>query len=99
MFPEPIEAWAHGPVVRELYHEYQNYGPIPLPTPAGFEPDEIDERTRQLLEEVYEVYGQYSAWGLQNFSHGEAPWTDTPYNRVIPVDTMRHYFASTLTSA
>lgn len=98
LFPEPIEAWTHGPVVRSLYFDYSSYGANPIPTPVDFDPASIDSRTRQLLEEVYSVYGQYSAWGLRNLTHDEPPWKDTPPNRVIPLESMRGYFASALTS-
>lgn len=98
LFLDPIEAWAHGPVVRQLYFQYQAFGANPIPTPEGFDPGSIDEQTRELLEEVYGVYGQYSAWGLRNLTHEEPPWKDTPANQVIPVEAMQRYFASTLTS-
>lgn len=97
LFREPIEAWAHGPVVRPLYFEYQKYGAKPLPTPPDFDPAAIDDQTRELLDEVYQVYGQYSAWGLRNLTHEEAPWRDTPRNETISHDAMRTYFADHLT--
>ncbi len=97
LFPEPIEAWAHGPVVRPLYFKYQEFGANAIPTPEGFDPASIDEKTQGLLEEVYQVYGQYSAWGLRNLTHEEAPWKDTPRNEAIPIEAMRRYFADSLT--
>lgn len=97
LFPESIEAWAHGPVVPPLYFAYQKYGANPLPTPEGFDPAMIDDRTRGMLEEVYQVYGQYSAWGLRNLTHEEAPWRDMPRNESIPRDAMRTFFADQLT--
>lgn len=72
LFDEPIEAWAHGPVVRSVYFAHNGGRAAPLPTPADFDPDAIDAETRELLEEVYSVYGQYSAWGLRNLTHKAA---------------------------
>lgn len=97
LFPEEIEAWAHGPVVRPLYFSYQESGAKALPTPAGFDPAAIGEPARELLEEVYKVYGQYSAWGLRNLTHEEPPWKDTARNEAIPIEAMRTYFAEQLT--
>lgn len=97
LFDDPIEAWAHGPVVRQLYVKYQAYGANPIPNPEGFDPNSIDEQTRELLEEVYAVYGQFSAWGLRNLTHDEAPWKDTQRNQAIPDEAMKQYFANTLT--
>lgn len=98
LFDDPIEAWAHGPVVRQLYVKYQACGSNPILSPEGFDPNSIDEQTRELLEEVYAVYGQFSAWGLRNLTHDEAPWKDTQRNQVIPDEAMKQYFATTLTS-
>lgn len=97
LFNEPIEAWAHGPVVHPLYQQYRQYGAGAIPTPEGFNPEIIDPETRDLLEEVYSVYGQYSAWGLRNLTHEEPPWKDTPQSEVIPLEKMATFFATQLT--
>lgn len=97
LFPDSIEAWAHGPVVPPLYFKYQKYGAKPLTTPEGFDPAAINNETRRLLDEVYQVYGQYSAWGLRNLTHEEVPWSDTARNESISHDAMRTFFADQLT--
>ena len=99
LFNERIEAWTHGPVVPPLYDQYHRCGANPIPTPEGFDPSIFDERTASLLEEVYDVYGQYSAWGLRNLTHEEPPWKDTPRGEAIPLDKMRRFFAEALTCA
>ena len=99
LFEEPIQAWAHGPVVPSLYFEYCQLGAGAIPTPNDFDPDGIDLKTRELLEEVYSVYGQYSAWGLRNLTHEEPPWKDTPLNGTIPLDKMADFFDKQLTNA
>ncbi len=30
LFSDPIQAWAHGPVVAEVYHAYKDYGKNPI---------------------------------------------------------------------
>lgn len=96
LFEEPIEAWAHGPVVPELYQIYRDHKANPIPTPEEFDPEVIEEAVRSLLEDVFGVYGQYSAWGLRNLTHQESPWTDTPRNGVITHDIMREFFRGNL---
>lgn len=76
LFSEPIQAWTHGPVVPEVYQMFKSYGSGAIGPVKGFDPQAIDEDTRGLLDEVYEVYGQYSAWKLRNMTHDEAPWAD-----------------------
>ena len=74
LFPEPIEAWTHGPVVPELYHYYKKYGVGAIPCPKDVDFSIYDEGTRSLLDEVYSVFGQFSAWKLRNMTHEEEPW-------------------------
>ena len=73
LFNEPLEAWTHGPVVVSLYHAYKSFGSGPIPRPKDFDPDVLTSEIRELLDEVYKVYGQYSAWKLRNLTH-EEPW-------------------------
>jgi uncharacterized phage-associated protein len=99
LFAEPIEAWMHGPVVRSIYFEYKDYGASALPTPEDFDREAIDSEALDVIEEAYSVYGQYSAWGLRNLTHEEAPWKDAPLNGEISQESMRRYFAEHLVSA
>ena len=92
LFLEPIEAWTHGPVVVALYHEYKGYGSSAIPSVAELDFEKYNEDTRELLDEVYVVFGQFSAWKLRNMTHVEAPWQDTPEGEVISHDVLRAYF-------
>jgi uncharacterized phage-associated protein len=94
LFPEPMEAWVHGPVVPALYHEYKGYGAGPIPPPTTLDFSKYDPDTRDLLDEVYMVYGQFSAWKLRNMTHQEAPWRQTPEGKDISHAALRDYFAT-----
>lgn len=93
LFHENIEAWTHGPVVPELYHQYKKFGKGPIEQEAAdfarnLNPDEID-----LIQEVHEVFGQFSAWKLRNMTHEETPWlTHEADASVIPHDELFEYF-------
>lgn len=76
LFGQPIQAWEHGPVVPDLYHSFKQYGSGAIPKPDDFDLEKFDQETCNLLEEVFEVYGQFSAWKLRNMTHAEAPWRD-----------------------
>lgn len=97
LFHDAIEAWAHGPVVRTLYFKHREHGAGAIPTPEDFSVETMDQETLDLLEEVYSVYGQYSAWALRNMTHDEFPWKNTPMNGVIPQEQMRMFFQTQLT--
>ena len=94
LFPEPLVAWVHGPVVPALYHEYKGYGAGPVPSPATLDFSKYDQETRDLLDEVYAVYGQFSAWKLRNMTHQEPPWYETPEGGEISHDALRSYFTT-----
>jgi uncharacterized phage-associated protein len=92
LFTENIEAWDHGPVVPVIYHEYKSYGANGFTCPKDFDEKVIPENERNLINEVYSVYGQYSAWGLRNMTHNESPWIKTPSNGIISHKLMKEYF-------
>jgi uncharacterized phage-associated protein len=100
LFDEPIEAWMHGPVVASLYHRYSHHGSSAIPAPAKFDATVFSRAQRRLLDDVYEVYGQYSAWKLRQLTHEEDPWKDNYEEGVsskeIPADEMEVYFRENL---
>ena len=93
LFPEKIMAWALGPVVVEVYEEYKGFGNNPVPMPRDFELGKYDKDTRELLDEVFEVYGQFSASALVDMTHNEPPWKATKPNREISIRHMQEYFS------
>jgi uncharacterized phage-associated protein len=88
LFNEPIEAWTHGPVVPELYHSFKSYGANPIDVPNDFDSEVLSSEVCGLLDEIYQVYGQYSPWKLRNMTHDEAPWVQA-YNQA-PGTTISH---------
>lgn len=97
LFDAPIEAWTHGPVVPDLYHAYKAHGSEAIPAPVGFDPLVLDADSRELLDEVHSVYGQYSAWKLRNMTHEESPWVDAYRSgpgSVIQNDRLKDFFAT-----
>lgn len=101
LFEEQIEAWQHGPVVPELYHAYKQYGSGPIPTPDNFDSSKFDRSTRELLDEVYQVYGQFSAWKLRDMTHAESPWLSAykQYPLTISHSSMQEFFKTQLVNA
>ncbi len=98
LFSEPIEAWTHGPVVPALYHEYKRYGSGSIPTPLDFDAATIPEDTAELLDEVYNVYGQFSAWKLRDMTHEELPWKNAQSldGKTISHEALGNYFGTRL---
>jgi len=93
LFGEDIEAWTHGPVVPDLYHLYKchGFGAIPKPTDIDF--DIYSDEVTELLDEVYDVFGQFSAWKLRNMTHEEPPWEKSKKHAgIISKSSMKEYF-------
>lgn len=99
LFNEEIRAWNHGPVVKSVWQKYRK---DPYNLAFGTDADKrsvakIEEKDADLLEQIFQEFGQYSAWGLRNMTHKEAPWDEatkhgTVLNEVISRDTMKDYF-------
>ncbi|MGK0393469.1 MAG: putative phage-associated protein [Alcanivorax borkumensis] len=93
LFDENIEAWTHGPVVPSLYRSYKEHGASRIALPGEFDKSSLTKEEFELIEEVFEVFGQYSAWKLRNMTHEEDPWINHEDQAdVIPFDEIKNYF-------
>ena len=88
LFPEPLQAWAHGPVVEDVYHNYKGYGSSPIP-PEEVDFDQFDDEVKEFLKGIYSEFGQYSAWKLREMTHVEPPWKDA-YKEDLPGIEITH---------
>ena len=99
LFEERIEAWEHGPVIPPLYGACKKFGRSPIESNDEFDREILPVETRELLDEVFNVYGRFSAWILREMTHEEAPWLDNQETRgVIHHDALRTYFKTQLNS-
>lgn len=96
LFPEKIIAWQLGPVVMEVYKEYEKYGASPVPLPSDFDVSKYDSSTKGLLDKVHGEYGHFSASELVDMTHEESPWIMTKINREITVRHMQDFFSKKL---
>lgn len=88
LFSDDVEAWQYGPVVPELYHLYKENGSGGIPANAEFNQNTIDGDTREFLDEVYSVFGQFSAIRLMELSHSDACWVEAGINNIISKKSM-----------
>lgn len=92
LFNDDIYAWKHGPVVQSIYHEYKSYGSNGIDFNEPFDLNLINVKTSDILESVYQTFGQFSAWKLRNMTHDEKPWKDTDLGCVIDTEVIKSYF-------
>ena len=73
LFEDEIQAWVHGPVVPSLYPVYADYKWIPIPK-AEFDAGILEDKVLDVLEAVYNTYGELSGDQLESLTHSEEPW-------------------------
>ncbi|MFH2067098.1 MAG: type II toxin-antitoxin system antitoxin SocA domain-containing protein [Pseudomonadota bacterium] len=100
LFPEKIEAWANGPVIRELFAFHK--GMFEISSIAIGNPDLLNFEQKETIDLVVEFYGDKPSQWLIDLSHQEEPWkkarvglrvTDRG-NRVISLDDIAEYYSS-----
>lgn len=72
MFPEPIEAWANGPVVPALYEEHRGQFKVSR-LPKG-DPDRLGKKAQETANAVIKYYANRPAQWLSDLTHMEDPW-------------------------
>ncbi len=94
LFPEDLQAWMHGPVVPDVYHVYKINGRNAIPFDEDLNIDKFDSDTRDLLQEIHQTYGQFSAWGLRNITHAEPPWKEAEgqIDKTISHESLKRFF-------
>jgi uncharacterized phage-associated protein len=94
LFEEDIFAWKHGPVVRSVYKHYNKFKGDALPIEKA--PTSIAPKDVRFLDEIYRVFGKFSAWKLREMTHREPPWKENYEPDVndiqITLKDLREYF-------
>lgn len=68
-----FQAWVHGPVYREIYPDYANYGFREIFI-TKFDDSIIEEEDKEFFDEIFEAYGSKSAGSLERFTHTFDSW-------------------------
>lgn len=100
IFEENIEAWANGPVVRDLFDYHRGMYEISA-IPIG-NPRLLNDVQQETIDAVLEYYGDKSAQWLIELTHMEDPWIQARKglprlergNKVISLDSMAEYYSS-----
>ncbi|WP_423710358.1 Panacea domain-containing protein [Latilactobacillus curvatus] len=73
LFNDKFQAWVHGPVLNDIYHQYAQYGYHNIDSKDIEKPNLVSD-IEDILEQVWDVYGKYSADELESLTHQESPW-------------------------
>ena len=100
LFDEEFEAWASGPVCRDIYESYQ--GEFLLKGLSGGNANNLSGDELETVDAVLEYYNCKPAHWLQELSRMERPWKETRYinhctpgersNAIIPKELMQEYY-------
>ncbi|MGL5151274.1 MAG: Panacea domain-containing protein [Clostridium sp.] len=94
VFSEDIIAWQYGPVVPEVYYEYNNYSSSNINNIQDC--DVVEETIQNIINPVIEEKSKLSAWKLVEQTHNEHPWKSSyiegEYNKITK-KTMREFFS------
>ena len=74
LFPNRIEAWANGPVVRDLYEAHR--GQFQVARISGGDTAVLTPAERETIDSVLEFYGGKPGQWLSDLTHREDPWRD-----------------------
>lgn len=100
LFPEKIEAWANGPVVRELYSVHRGSFEV-AEWPRGDE-RRLTADERKTVDAVLDFYGDRPAQWLSDLTHREQPWLSPRRglpegergDREITLSSLEEYYGS-----
>jgi uncharacterized phage-associated protein len=102
LFPERIEAWVHGPVVRDVWDAFKAKGAGPITEDTIGEPVfDLTEDEQAFIRSVWDSYKGYSALKLREMTREEDTWIDArgrcgaadQSNSEITHQALRDYFA------
>lgn len=100
IFSEKVEAWANGPVIREVYNIHRGRFSI-TDWPLG-DASNLSKSEKKTIDAVLSVYGKKTAQWLSDLSHKETPWIEAREGLVdgergeqeITLAAMEEYFSS-----
>lgn len=103
LFPNRIEAWANGPVVRDLFHAHKRQYVVSIDSIRHDGPIlQLSESDRDVIDYVIERLGNMTGAALSDMTHSEKPWLEAREglepgkrsSRPISDDSIRSFYSS-----
>lgn len=102
LFSNRIEAWANGPVVKELYEAHRGQFQVSPQIFSQYASGDLSDNQKDTINQVIAAYGDKSAQWLSDQTHSESPWLEARSGlgdgergaREISLATMAEYYGS-----
>jgi uncharacterized phage-associated protein len=102
IFPERIEAWANGPVVRDVYNTHRQWFSISPTYWSRGDSSQLTESERATVDLVLVGYGDLTGRQLSHLTHNERPWQEAREGlaptdrseREISIATMHEFYSA-----
>lgn len=99
LFEEDFEAWANGPVCRDLFYKTQGQYSVSADDETGGHGN-LSEEEKDTINHVLEHYGEHNAQWLSQLTHMEEPWKqarkgvpdNVGCNNIITKESMALYY-------
>lgn len=99
LFDEEFEAWANGPVCRELFNKTRGRFSVSAEDETGGQ-ENLTEEQKETIDQVLAYYGGHDAQWLSQLTHLEDPWKQAregitvgqESNRIISKESMGLYY-------
>lgn len=102
LFDNKIEAWANGPVVRDLYDKHKGRYFVTPEIIENGKSDNLNSSQKETIDAVLDAYGDKSAQWLSDQTHSESPWIAARSglsesergDKEIPLESIAEYYSS-----
>jgi len=101
LFKEKIEAWAGGPVIRELYLKHKGKFTVTKSSFSGGDSRKLNNNQKETIDVILDHYGDKSGQWLSDLTHSERPWVYArrgipPFERgskEISLESMQEFYS------
>ena len=76
LFEDRIEAWEHGPVIRNVYDRIKNIAYSYQTISYNKQVNLSSKRIENFIDKILMVFGRYSGYELEKMTHAERPWIE-----------------------
>ena len=93
LFENKISAWQYGPVVPDVYYEFNVYSSSDINN--KYLTIELPKDIRSIIDPVISEKSKFSAWILVEHTHNELPWMksyEEGKKNTIELDIMKKFF-------